>query len=96
MGTKAKPFDQKYRDNRTMIAKYLNASIATGKASVVTEAIGNVMRAKGMSEFSKLGVRREGLYRSFGGKMSPRFKTVFDVLAVLDIQIVARKRPSRR
>jgi probable addiction module antidote protein len=96
MGTKATRFDKKYRDNRTMIAKYLNASIATGKAAVVIEAIGNVMRAKGMSEFStRIGVHREGLYRSFGGKMSPRFKTVFDVLAVLDIQIVARRRPSR-
>jgi probable addiction module antidote protein len=54
------------------------------------------MRAKGMGEFSKLGLHREGLYRSFGGKMSPRFKTVFDVLAALDIQIIARRQPSGR
>jgi probable addiction module antidote protein len=74
-----------------MIAKYLNDALATGDAAVTTKAIGNVVRAQGMTRFSqKVGLRREGLYRSFRGDMSPGFDTVIKVLLALEILLIAK------
>jgi probable addiction module antidote protein len=89
---KARTFDAaKYRDKPKMIAKYLNDALATGDAAITTKAIGNVVRAQGMTRFSqKVGLRREGLYRSFRGDMSPGFDTVIKVLLALEIQLIAK------
>src|SRR5438046_6327387 len=82
-----------YRDRPKLIAKYLNDALATGDAAHITKAIGNVVRAQGMTRFSReVGLRREGLYRSFGGEMSPAFETVIAVLTVLGVQLVAKPR----
>lgn len=81
----------KYCDNPKKIAKYLNSALATGDAALITKSIGEMVRAQGMSKFSaKVGLRREGLYRSFGGQMGPGFDTVIKVLVALNIQLVAK------
>jgi probable addiction module antidote protein len=83
--------DPKYRGNPKMIAKYLNVAFATGDQAIATKAIGDMVRAQGMSRFSqKVGLRREGLYRSFRGNMGPGFDAVMKVLGALQIQIVAK------
>jgi probable addiction module antidote protein len=83
--------DPKYRDNPKMIAKYLNVAFATGDQVLATRAIGNMVRAQGVSRFSqKVGLRREGLYRSFSGNTGPGFDTVMKVLGALQIQMVAK------
>jgi hypothetical protein len=56
-----------------MITKYLNVVFATGDLALATKAVGDLVRAQGMSQ--KVGLRREGLYRSFGGNMGPGFDT---------------------
>jgi probable addiction module antidote protein len=85
--------DPKFRDNPKVIAKYLSDMLATGDAVLITKAIGNVVRAQGMTRFSrKVGLRRESLYRSFRGEMSPAFETVIAVLTVLGVQLVAKPR----
>ena len=74
-----------------MIAKYLSDALATGDAVLATKAIGNMVRAQGMTRFSqKVGLRRESLYRSFRGEMSPGFDTVIKVLLALDIRLLAK------
>jgi probable addiction module antidote protein len=90
--SKARAFDAaKYRDNPKLIAKYLNDALATGDAGLITKAIGDMVRAQGMSRFSqKVGLRRESLYRSFKGQMGPGFDTVIKVLLALDIQLIAK------
>jgi probable addiction module antidote protein len=81
----------KYRDNPKMIARYLNGALATGDASLITKAIGDMLRVQGMSSVSeKVALSREGLYRSFGGKSGPGFDTVIKVLMALNIQLVAK------
>jgi probable addiction module antidote protein len=89
---KARPFDAaEYRDAPKMIAKYLNLALATGDAVLVTKAIGEMVRAQGMTRFSqKVGLRRDGLYRSFRGEISPAFDTVLSVMLALDVQIVVK------
>jgi probable addiction module antidote protein len=89
---KSHAFDAaKYRDNPKRIAKYLNAALTTGDAAIITKAVGDMIRAQGMSRFSeKVGLRRESLYRSFNGQMGPGFDTVIKVLLALEIQLVAK------
>jgi probable addiction module antidote protein len=73
------------------IARYLNGALATGDASLITKAIGDMLRVQGVSSVSeKVALSREGLYRSFGGKSGPGFDTVIKVLMALNIQLVAK------
>ena len=88
---RASAFDaDKYRDNPKMITKYLNKALTTGDAALITKAIGNMIRAQGVTSFSqKAGMRRDSLYRTFRGERSPRFETVVNALRTLDIQLIA-------
>jgi len=96
--SKARPFDAaEYRDNPKMIAKCLNNALAMGDAVLITKAIGDMVRAQGMTRFSqKVGLRRDGLYRSFRGEISPAFDTVLSVMLALDVQIVVKPSQARR
>jgi|SRR5450759_5674797 probable addiction module antidote protein len=95
MGKKITPtaeaFAAKYRDNPRAIAKYLNDALSTGDPVLITKAIGDMVRAQGVTSFSqKAGVRREGLYRTFSGETSPALDRVMTVLLALDIKVVAK------
>ena len=87
----AAAFAAKYRDNPREIAKYLNDALSTGDPVLITKAIGDMVRAQGVTSFSqKAGVRREGLYRTFSGETSPALDRVMNVLLALDIKLVAK------
>ena len=84
-------FDKKHRDNPRAIAKYLNDALSTGDPVLIKKAIGDVVRAQGVTRFSqKAGMRRENLYRSFKGELKPSFDTVLKVLIALDIQLTMK------
>ena len=93
---KARAFDAaKYRNQPKMIAKYLNHALATGDAILITQAIGDMIRAQGVTRVSqKVRLRRDSLYRSFRGHTGPRFETVIKAIVALNIQLVAK--PSAR
>jgi probable addiction module antidote protein len=81
----------KYCGKPKIIAKYLNAALESGDVALITKAIGDMVRAQGVSRISReVGLSREGLYRSFGGQMGPGFDTVIKVLHALDIRLVAK------
>jgi probable addiction module antidote protein len=89
--TKAAAFAEKHRNNPKAIAKYLNAALSTGDPVLTTKAIGEMVRAQGVTRFSqKAGVRRDSLYRSFSGEMSPAFEKVIQVLQALDVQLIVK------
>jgi probable addiction module antidote protein len=95
MGKKITPtaeaFAAKYRDNPRAIAKYLNDALSTGDPVLIRKAIGDMVRAQGVAKFAqKVGLRRDGLYRSFRGEISPAFDTVLKVLIALDIQLTMK------
>jgi probable addiction module antidote protein len=84
-------FDKKHRDNPRAIAKYLNDALSTGDPVLIRKAIGDMVRAQGVAKFAqKVGLRRDGLYRSFRGEISPAFDTVLKVLIALDIQLTMK------
>ena len=72
------------------MAAYLEACIeeANGDAAFVAKALGNIARAKGMTEIAReTGLSRESLYKSLSGERSPSFETVLKVIAALGLKI---------
>jgi probable addiction module antidote protein len=88
----AHPFDAaKYRDDPVAIAEYLNGALSTEDPFLITRAIGTMVRAQGMTRFSrKAGMRRDSLLKTFMGEASPAFDTIVKLLIALDIQLIAK------
>jgi probable addiction module antidote protein len=88
----AHPFDAaKYRDDPVAIAEYLNGALSTEDPFLITRAIGTMVRAQGMTRFSrKAGIRRDSLLKTFMGEASPAFDTIVKLLIALDIQLIAK------
>ena len=66
---KARAFNVKYRDNPEAIATYLNKALATGDPVLVTKAIGDMIRAQGMTKFAQ----KAGILRNEGRGRAPEF-----------------------
>jgi probable addiction module antidote protein len=74
------------------MAAEINAALATGDAASVVDALGNVARARGMSQVAKeTGLARESLYRSLGSGGNPEFATVFKVLSSMGLRLMVGK-----
>ena len=74
------------------MAAYLEACLeeANGDAAFVAKALGNIARAKGMTEIAReTGLSRESLYKSLSGERSPSFETVLKVINALGLKIHA-------
>jgi probable addiction module antidote protein len=75
------------------IAAYLEACLeeADGDAAFVAKALGDVARAKGMSQVARdAGLSRESLYKALSGDRSPDFETVLRVMSALGIKLHAK------
>lgn len=54
------------------IAAYLNAAFEDGDTSVIAVVLGDVVRAKGMTQLSKeAGITRDGLYKALSPQGIP-------------------------
>ncbi len=79
-----------YLNDEQDVLAYLNAALDDGHADVVAQAIGNVARARGMSQIAKqCGLGRESLYKSLSDRGNPEFRTVLSVLRVMGIRLRA-------
>ncbi|MFW5856719.1 MAG: addiction module antidote protein [Planctomycetota bacterium] len=77
------------------MAAYLEACIeeADGDAGFVAKALGDIARARGMTEVARAaGLSRESLYKSLSGKRTPGLDTVLKVLRALGIELHALPR----
>jgi probable addiction module antidote protein len=80
-----------HRDQPRMIAKLLNDTLAKDDTIAFVKAIGDLIRAQGVTEVSqKSGLTRSALYVSFGGTLMPNIDKVIRTLAVLQLEIVVR------
>jgi len=80
-----------YCDNPKRIAAYLNKALETNDTATILKAIGNMIRAQGVSRLSrKTKLSREGLYRSFSGQRLTGFEKVLDALIAMDVKLVAK------
>ena len=80
----------KYLDSKKVIAKYLSQILEDGDTDELLSAIGDIAKAKGMSQISKdTGLGRESLYKTFNTRVKPRFDTIVKVLNSLGIKLQA-------
>ena len=89
--TKLTTFDEsQYLDSKEMIAEYLSQVLTDGDMDELLEAIGNIAKAKGMSQIaSDTGLGRESLYKTFSAGSKPRFETVMKVLNSFGVRLEA-------
>lgn len=76
-----------YLDDDKLIKAYLNAALREDDQEFFLIALGNIARAKGMSQLSeKTGITRDGLYKALSPTGNPSFSTLSKVLNALDLE----------
>ena len=74
------------------MAAYLDACLeeADGDAAFIAKALGDIARAKGMSQVAQdTGLSRESLYKALSGDRNPAFDTVLKVVRALGLKLHA-------
>jgi probable addiction module antidote protein len=85
-----------FRDNPHEIAAFLTKIFAADDFPAILAALSTVLRAQNVSALSRAtGLRRDRLYKTFGGEIEPEFRRVLKLLEGLDVQLVVvpRKDP---
>lgn len=78
-------------DSEQAMAEYLTAILEDNDPALLAAALGDIARARGMSEIAKAsGITREALYKALRPGAQPRFDTVSRVCAALGIKLVAQ------
>lgn len=77
------------------VAEYLTAVLEDGDPALLAAALGDIARARGMSEIArKTGIAREALYRALRPGTSPRFDTISKVCTALGVELVVKVKHS--
>ena len=80
-----------YLDSETPIAAYLTDILDANDAALLASALGDIARARGMTEIAKsAGITREALYKALRPDSAPRFDTVSRVCMALGVRLVAQ------
>jgi probable addiction module antidote protein len=77
-----------YLDSEVAIAEYLTAIIDDGDSALLAAALGDIARARGMSEIARsAGLTREALYKALRPNAHPRFDTISKVCKALGVKL---------
>lgn len=91
--TKATPYDvAEHLRTPEEMAAYLDAWLEEAPDDIagITKALGNIARAKGMTQVAKdSGLSRESLYRALSAEGNPSFATVLKVARALGMKLHA-------
>ena len=69
---------------------YLEAALEENDPALVTAALGDIARAKGMTQVARdAGLGRESLYKALSPTGNPEFATILKVVAALGLQLHA-------
>ena len=80
-----------YLDSEEAIAAYLTDILEANDAGLLAAALGDIARARGMTEIAKAaGITREALYKALRPGSEPRFDTVNRVCTALGVRLVAQ------
>ncbi|MDG1120842.1 MAG: putative addiction module antidote protein [Glaciecola sp.] len=80
------PFD--YMETQEEINEFLIECFNDDDPKVFIGALNNLVKKHGVADIAEtIGVNRESLYKSFNGKVSPRWDTIKKVMKVLNIDI---------
>ena len=70
------------------MAAYLEAALAEGDSNLVAAALGDIARAKGMTDIARqTGLGRESLYKALSPGGNPEFSTVLKVVKALGLRL---------
>jgi probable addiction module antidote protein len=86
---KLRPWDvTRYLNSDEEIVGYLNAVLEEDDQELLLAALGDVARAKGMTQVSReTGLGRESLYKALSEQGNPEFATVQKVLRSLGLKL---------
>jgi probable addiction module antidote protein len=74
---------------------YLEAALGDGDPGVISAALGDIARAKGMTQVAQeAGLGRESLYKALAINGNPGFSTILKVIRALGLRLHAA--PERR
>ena len=92
--TKTRKWDAaEHLETEEDMAAYLEATLEEGDPALFTAALGDIARAKGMTEISRLtGLGRESLYKALSPDGNPEFATVLKVVRSLGLKLHAAPR----
>ena len=86
---KAAAYDAaEFLDTDEDIVAYLNAALEDSDPSLVSAALGDVARARGMTQLAhETGITRDGLYKALSPSGNPSFATVQKVVRALGYKL---------
>ena len=77
-----------YLTDDMAIAAYLSAALEENDPELLKTALGNVARAKGMTQLAKeTGITRDGLYKALSPSGNPSFNTIQKVVSALNLRL---------
>ena len=80
----------RFRDNPKAIAICLTESLATNELEPVLKALNQILVGQNvMAVAREAGMRRDKLYRTFGGRVDPTLGRVLALLGALNVMLVA-------
>jgi probable addiction module antidote protein len=80
-----------YLDSDEAIAAYLTDILQANDAGLLSAALGDIARARGMTDIAKAaGITREALYKALRPGSAPRFDTVNRVCTALGVRLVVQ------
>ena len=72
------------------MAAYLEAALEENDPTLVSAALGDIAKAKGMTDIAKkTGLGRESLYKALSQEGNPEFSTVMKVINALGLKLHA-------
>ena len=77
------------------VEEYLRAAFETEDPAFITDALGVVARAKGMSQLATdTGLTRQALYKALSAEGNPEFATVLKVANALGFRLKPQRLPA--
>lgn len=79
-----------FLESEEEIAAYLEAALEENDAATIAAALGDIARAKGMTQISiETGLGRESLYKALSPSGNPEFSTILKVISALGLRLHA-------
>lgn len=89
--TRTRPWDAaEHLKTEEDMAAYLEAALQEGDSALVAAALGDIARAKGISQIARdTGLGRESLYKALSPEGNPELGTVLKVVRALGLRLHA-------
>jgi len=96
MDDEQKNLRERFRDRPDMIASYLTDAFSENDLECATLALNHVLRAQNVQAIAReAGLRRDKLYRPFGGKVDPQLGRLLKLFAALNVRFEVVPMPER-